>query len=178
MCFLMLNLMPGPRIGSIPPVASVLILIALPYPTAPETFASVRQGGRSGKNFCRGALVMKRWPICGMDLGIWRTLVLRTVLSSVSEDRWKLKLQVPYPRQLTTALLLLVLLYLPNQLVDLLKRIAFVLRGQQERTQVAVYKVSTPGQRTTIHIQRTIYCHRANMPPHDTLGSVSSSYAD
>jgi hypothetical protein len=34
MCFLMLNLVLGPRIGSIPPVASVLILIALPYPTA------------------------------------------------------------------------------------------------------------------------------------------------
>jgi hypothetical protein len=37
MYFLMLNLVPGPQIGSIPPVASVLILIALPYPTAPET---------------------------------------------------------------------------------------------------------------------------------------------
>jgi hypothetical protein len=37
MCFLMLNLVPGPRIGSIPSVASVLILVALPYPTAPET---------------------------------------------------------------------------------------------------------------------------------------------
>ena len=36
MRFLMLSLVPGPRMGSISPVASVFISVALPYPAASE----------------------------------------------------------------------------------------------------------------------------------------------
>src|SRR5271168_2589560 len=56
-CALTLNPERGPRIGRIPPVVSVL------FWCAPVSYGlsrgSVQQGGRGGKNFCIGALVVK-----------------------------------------------------------------------------------------------------------------------
>jgi len=52
--FLMLNLVPGPRIGSILSVASVFILVALLYPTAPETLTRSDRAGEAERTSAGG----------------------------------------------------------------------------------------------------------------------------